>query len=220
MSPQKSNLKFAVLATDVALFSLQEGKLKVLLIKAKSKKFLGMPTLPGGLVGPKEKIEKAAERFIKRYTDPKGVYFEQLYTFGDPQRDPGGRVVSVAYLGLVPSAKIADISAESSWVSARMVPSLAYDHNAIVEAALERLRGKLSYTNIIQALFPEEFSLTELQEGYENILGRKLDKRNFRKRILSLGIVKKTEKQRKGEPNRPARIFRFVDNKIKVIEVL
>lgn len=220
MGGQKSNLKFAVLAVDVALFSLDGENLKILLIKAKSKKFFGMPALPGGLVGPKEKIERAAERFVRKYTDPKSVYFEQLYTFGDPNRDPGGRVVSVAYLGLVPSAKIAGVSTEIKWVLLRTIPSLAYDHNAIVEAALERLKGKLSYTNIIQALFPTEFTLTQLQVGYENILGRKLDKRNFRKKILSLGVVKRTERVRKGEPNRPARLFKFADKKIKVIEVL
>jgi len=214
MSPQKSNLKFAVLATDVALFSLQEGKLKVLLIKAKSKKFLGMPTLPGGLVGPKEKIESAAERFIKRYTDPKGVYFEQLYTFGQNlERDTRIRTISIVYFGLISVEKI-DFQKGNKfqWFSVYKLPSLAFDHQQIIDYAVQRLREKIWRSSFAFQLLPAEFTLTELQKAYEVILGEPLDKRNFRKRLLDLAILKDLKKKKRGGVHRPAAIYTFKNN--------
>jgi len=191
------------------------------LTKAKSESFRGMPVLPGGLVGFTEEAEKAIRRILKGVLASGDFYCEQLYAFDDPKRDPLGRVVSIGYLGLIPWSKAkVSLKENSAWHSVKALPRLAYDHNKIVETAVKRLVGKLAYTNIVFGLMPEEFTLTELQAIYEAILGRGLDKRNFRKKIKALGILKKLAKKRKGEANRPAQLYGFKDRELKVVDIL
>jgi 8-oxo-dGTP diphosphatase len=217
----KDNLKFAILSTDIAVFTVDETSIKVLLTTATSDAFKGMPALPGGLVGPEEKIEDAVKRILKKVLPVKSAYLEQLYTFGDPDRDPIGRVVSATYLVLIPwnTAKLVDRQG-ASWRDVRSVPKLAYDHNEIVKTAVKRLVGKLAYTNIIFSLMPQEFTLTDLQKAYELILDRKLDKRNFRKKIGFLGLLDKLPKRKEGEANRPARLYSFSEKKLRELEIL
>jgi 8-oxo-dGTP diphosphatase len=206
--------KHAVIATDVVIFTVQDDELKVLLIKMKKHPFTGMWAVPGGLVKGAENIDDAASRILQAETGVKDVYLEQLYTFGRVDRDPFGRVVSVAYFALIPSEglelKTLKEYAGVDWFSAGKLPALAYDHSEIIRTAVERLKSKLSYTNIIYGLLPEEFTMSEMQKQYEVILGQELDKRNFRKKVESLKLVKKVNRKKLTGPNRPAELYRFV----------
>jgi 8-oxo-dGTP diphosphatase len=142
------------------------------------------------------------------------VFLEQLYTFGAPNRDPRGRVITVAYYALVPGERLllsaATDATEASWFSVSDLPPLAFDHADIVQTAIERLKSKLEYSNIAYALLPKSFRLSDLQRIYEIILGRELDKRNFRKRIASLGLVEATGKMDASGAHRPAQLYRFI----------
>jgi 8-oxo-dGTP diphosphatase len=153
------------------------------------------------------------------------VYLEQLYTFGSPHRDPQGRVVSVAYVALIAhggrfqDAPASEKYAHVAWRRVAGLPSLAYDHRAVVRTALARLRAKLEYTNLVYTLLPATFTLGELQEMYEAILGRRLDRRNFRKKLLSLGLLRRAPGARRG-PHRPAALYAFRRRRPMVIEIL
>lgn len=210
---QLKKYEHAMVAVDVAIFTIADGELQVLLIGMKKEPFQGCFAVPGGLVHGDESLDDAAERHLREKTNMKDVYLEQLASFGEPKRDPFGRVVSVAYFALLPNDKSALKTtgeyAEVGWFPVRKLPKLAYDHKKIIETALARLQGKLEYTDIAYSLLPKEFTLTELQEVHEVILGEKIDKRNFRKKILAAGTLKKTGKSRAGTPSRPAELYRF-----------
>ncbi|NTW21925.1 NUDIX hydrolase [Candidatus Falkowbacteria bacterium] len=216
--------QFAVIATDITIFTVEDGALKVLLIKMNKSPFEDCWAAPGGLIQIDESVDQAAKRILAEKTGLKQVYLEQLYTFGEVKRDPFGRVVSVAYFALISSdgLKLAtsDEHREISWFSVNELPKLAYDHKAMIRSAIERLRGKLEYTNIVYSLLPDAFTLSELQSAYETILGRTLDKRNFRKKVLSLGMIRKTGKLDLGKKNRPAELYSFIEKKLKNIEIL
>jgi 8-oxo-dGTP diphosphatase len=171
-----------------------------------------MWAIPGGFVGIDESLEEAALRELEEETGVQDVYLEQLYTFGDPGRDPRGRVITVAYFVLVPAPAIdpraGDDAVEARWWSMHDLPPLAFDHARILAYALQRLRYKLEYTAVGFELLPEPFTLSELQAAYEVILGEALDKRNFRRKILSAGIIEETGRYRTGE-GRPAKLYRF-----------
>jgi 8-oxo-dGTP diphosphatase len=212
---------FAVLATDIAVLTCYGAELKVLLTKAHSKNFKGEPVLPGGLVEFSERTDEAAKRILGDVLKSTVFYTEQLYTFDDPDRDPAGRVVSVAYIMLIPwKDAVRVIKSGASWHSVKDLPRLAYDHNEIIKLAVKRLVGKITYTNIIFNLMPEEFTLTELQDNYEIILGRKLDKRNFRKKLNSLNLLRKLPRRKEGEANRPAHLFSFRQKSIRELAIL
>lgn len=215
---------FAVIATDVVIFTVQEGQMKVLLIQMKKAPFTGQWAAPGGLVKPNESVDKAAERQLVAKTGVRNVYLEQLYTFGKVKRDPFGRVVSVAYFALIPYGglrlKTTKEYEDVTWFPIKKLPKLAYDHAEIIRYAVERLKSKLEYTNIVYSLLPKEFALSELQGLYEIILGKKFDKRNFRKKILSLPLLKKLGKKRGGDANRPAELYSFTRRKPLRIRVL
>ncbi len=224
MAKVKKKFKFVVVAVDVVIFTVHQGKLKVLLIRMKKKPFSGFWALPGGLIGVDEDLDKAARRHLHEKTGIKDIYLEQLYSFGRVDRDPFGRVVSVAYFALVPKDKYnLRTSAEYSdidWFAVDDLPPLAYDHSEIVQKAIKRLQAKLTYTNIVYSLMPSQFTLSELQQVYEIILKKKLDKRNFRKKILSLKLVKPTGRQKRGEAHRPADLYTFTKKKPQFISIL
>lgn len=207
----------AMVAVDVAIFTIAEGELKVLLIGMKKAPFERYFALPGGLVRGDESLDAAAARHLSEKTRMKDVYLEQFAAFGDPDRDPFGRVVSVAYFALIPNgAAQFETTKEYSgigWCPMRKLPKLAYDHKEMLSSALLRLREKIGHTSIAKDLLPKEFTLTELQEVHEIVLGEKIDKRNFRKKILALGTLKKTGKSRSGGASRPAELYRFVSMK-------
>jgi 8-oxo-dGTP diphosphatase len=197
---------------DIVIFTLREGSLQVLLVKRGVPPFEGQYAVPGGFIRGDESLEEAALRELYEETGVRNVFLEQLYTFGDPKRDPRGRVITVAYYALIASDKLSLVAgadaADAQWFPASSVPPLAFDHRSILDYALERLRNKLEYTTVGFQLLREKFTLGELQAVYEAILGRPLDKRNFRRKLALLGILKPLrEWQRTGR--RPARLFRF-----------
>lgn len=216
----KDSIAFAILATDIVVLTVDKNDIKVLLTTAKSKNFKGMLTLPGGLVGHTEKTEEAVKRILKNVMLRTDFYNEQLYTFDDPKRDPDGRVVTVAYMMLIPGDIAKRLVKENaSWHSVKTLPKLAYDHNEIVKTAVKRLAGKLTYTNIIYALMPLEFTLSALQKTYETVMDITLDKRNFIKKIKSLNLIKKTAHKVEGSAHRPAALYAFEERKYKRVDL-
>ena len=197
---------------DVVIFSLVADDLKVLLIKRQVRPYDGMWAIPGSFVGIHESLEAAADRALAEETGVHDVYSEQLFTFGDPKRDPRTRVITVAYFALVPFESVNQISertSETQWFSVFDVPQLAFDHEEILDYAITRLRYKLEYTSVGFQLLPDVFTLTELQKAYEIILGENLDKRNFRRKILSADVLEETGEKRKEGEGRPAMLYRY-----------
>ena len=201
-------------AVDAVLFTIKEDQLNVLLIKISKGSYKDKWAVPGGLVQLDETLDAAAKRALFQKTNIGDIHLEQLYSFGDLKRDTRGRVISVAYFALIGNPrnyklKTAPYYSEIAWWQVRKLPAMAFDHRQIVKYALERLKAKIEHTNIAYSLLPKGFTLTELQRTYEIILGRRIDKRNFRKKIIALGLVKKTGKKQKGKPHRPAQLYRF-----------
>jgi len=200
------------ITVDIVIFSVRNGSLQVLLVKRGVPPFEGQHAIPGGFIREDESPEEAAQRELYEETGVRNVFLEQLYTFGDPKRDPRGRVVTITYYALIASDKLSVVAgadaADASWFPVAGLPPLAFDHRKILDYALERLRNKLEYTTVGFELLPEKFTLSELQSVYQAILGRQLDKRNFRRKVALLGILKPLrEWQRTGR--KPARLFRF-----------
>jgi 8-oxo-dGTP diphosphatase len=205
------------LTVDCIIFGLDEtGRLKVLLIQRAKNPFKDHWALPGGFVDMDEDLEAAALRELKEETGVENVFIEQLFTFGTPSRDPRGRVVSVAYFALVNLAEHqlgADTDAQDvRWYALDELPDLAFDHAVILETAISRLRGKVRYQPIGFELLPDSFTLTQLQTLYETILGKDLNKRNFRTKILKMGILAE-DKMLRGVAHRPAQMYRFDQQK-------
>lgn len=207
---------------DVVTMTVRDQHLHVLLIRRGIAPYEGAWAIPGGFVRMDEDLDTAARRELEEETSVTAAPFlEQLFTFGAVQRDPRTRVISIAYYALLPAPEsglpgattdqptAGTDAAEAKWWPVDSLPPLAFDHAEILEIALSRLRAKLGYTSVAYALLPEEFTLTDLQTTYETILGRELDKRNFRKKMLTIGILEATDKQRRLGAHRPAQLFRF-----------
>jgi ADP-ribose pyrophosphatase YjhB (NUDIX family) len=201
------------LTVDCVVFGLDVSDLKVLLIQRKLEPFQHAWALPGGFVRVDETLDEAAQRELREEAGVTDVYLEQLYTFGDLDRDPRERIVTVAYYAL---AKLGDHRIRAAtdamgvgWFALDDLPKLAFDHVAIVTRAHERLRGKVRYAPIGFELLPPRFSLTQLQRLYEIVLGQQLDKRNFRKKILAMDLLVPTEEVEQGVRHRAARLYRF-----------
>lgn len=201
------------LTADCVVFGLDESDLKVLLIQRALEPFKGRWALPGGFVRMNESLEQASLRELREETGLGDVYLEQLYTFGQIDRDPRGRTVSVAYYALVAlggkSIAAATDASNVAWFAVRELPSLSFDHDQILEAAVQRLQGKVRYQPIGFELLPEKFTLSQLQHLYETILERTLDKRNFRKKILGMDVLKETDEIETDVAHRAARLYRF-----------
>lgn len=202
------------LTVDCVIFGLDESqKLKVLLIQRANEPFKDQWALPGGFVDMNESLESAALRELEEETSVKDVFIEQLYTFGQPKRDPRGRVVSVAYYALVnleahPVAPASD-ARKVDWFEMDHIPNLAFDHDEVLSIAIARLRAKVRYQPIGFELLPEQFTLSQLQKLYQTILGvKELNKRNFRTKILKMGVLIEVGKQ-EGVAHRPAKLYRF-----------
>jgi len=197
--------------TDIVIFTIRGQQLELLLIRRADEPFKGCWALPGGFIEIDEDLEHCALRELEEETGVTGVYLEQLYTFGAPGRDPRERVISVAWYALVPpdrmNIRAASDAREVAWFEVRQLPLLAFDHQDIVALAHQRLSAKLNYSTIALQFMPEKFTLSELQQVYESILGTGLDKRNFRKRVTALGCVKETGEYRRNGNHRPARLF-------------
>jgi 8-oxo-dGTP diphosphatase len=204
-----------IVTVDVVIFSLDlaSDDLQVLLVKRTRAPHAGMWALPGGFVQMDESLEDAAARQLQAKAGVTDVYMEQLFTFGEPERDPRTRVITVAYFALVP-LRVPVVPAgpeqgEVAWHSVYGLPALAFDHAEIVAYALQRLRYKLEYTTVGFELLPDEFTLSALQRAYEIVLGEGLDKRNFRRKLLSADIVEQTDRRTREGEGRPAQLYRY-----------
>jgi len=214
--------RFAVLATDVVLFSIRDEVLNVLLIPInRPPYFTNAFGFPGGLILPDQTAEGSAASQLKDKVgiNPEKIYFDQLRTFSEPDRDPRNRVVSVAFLGLVHNIVLSDPE-KALWKPYSKLPPLAYDHGEMKGVALKKLRDLVVSTNAIKFLLPYSFTLTELQQAYEIVLGSELDKRNFRKKVKALDFVTETGKLQKNAAHRPAKLYKFSSRKIASIELL
>ena len=199
--------------TDIVVFTLQDGALKVLLVRRGNEPFKGDWALPGGFVRPDESLLNCAWRELEEETGISGHFLEQLYTFGEVYRDPRERVISVAYYALIPSDKtVLKASADAdaaAWFRVDRLPDLAFDHLKILQTGQSRLAAKLDYSTIAFQFMPAVFTLSDLQAVYETIRGEKLDKRNFRKSILALKKLGATGKYRREGAHRPAMLYRI-----------
>ena len=212
----------AALTVDCVIFGLDEDELKVLLIERGCEPFEGRWAIPGGFVVPGESVDAAAKRELMEETGVANVFLEQLYTFGAPDRDPREHVVSVAYYALVnigeQNLHASTDARSAAWFSVHDAPDLAFDHNEILDMAIARLKGKVRYQPIGFELMPKKFSLTQLQKMYEQILERPLDKRNFRKKVLGMGILKDLDEIEKDVAHRAARLYSFDERAYRKLE--
>lgn len=212
----------AALTVDCVVFGLDEDGLQVLLVQRELPPFRGRWALPGGFVRVDETLEEAARRELEEETGLSKVFLEQLFTFGALGRDPRERVVSVAWFALVKLSdhrvRAATDARAAAWFRLADKPELAFDHDAILQVALERLKGKVRYRPIGFELLPPRFTLTQLQRLYEVVLERPLDKRNFRKKILAMGLLEDTGETEQNVAHRAARLYRFDKRKYLQLE--
>ncbi len=202
-----------LVAVDCVIFGFDAGGLQVLLIRRGVAPMKGMWALPGGFVLPRESVDEGARRELLEETGVDRVFMEQVGTFGDVERDPRGRVVSVAYAALVRledhAVRGATDAAHAAWFDVEDPPMLAFDHAAILAAAREHLAMKARRRPIGFDLLPLRFTLSQLQGVYECVHGREIDKRNFRKKVLALGVLEELEAWQEDVPHRAARLYRF-----------
>jgi len=209
--------------TDIVIFSIIDDDLKVLLIKRGVEPFKDQWALPGGFVRMGEALEDSARRELSEETGLENVYLEQLYTFGDVKRDPRGRVITIAYMALVDGKNIklkaSTDAKEVKWFSVKNLPKLAFDHEKILSYSLKRLRWKFEYTCVGFSLLPKKFTISSLQKIYEIVHNKEFDKRNFRKKLFSLGILKE-EGMEEDVGYRPAKLYSLKCSPDKVVEII
>lgn len=204
-------------AVDAVMFSIQHETLHVLMIQIQSGFYDGAWALPGGLVRMDETLEWAVKRILFEKTQVRDVYLEQLYAFGDLDRDPRSRTISIAYYALIDdpnkyAIRQGEYYNDIQWFPVNALPEeIAFDHRDIIQTAHDRLKERIMNSNITASLLPDFFTFSRLQRVYEAILGEKLDKRNFRKRMLAMDLVQKTNKREEGMPHRPAWLYEFKD---------
>ncbi len=191
---------------DLAAFSIRDNALCVLLIKRNTAPFKGKWTLPGGFVHDSEPLELSAARVLNDKANISDVYTEQLYTFGSPRRDPRDRVISIAYFAILNPAY--EYVGPGKWYDIEELPKLGFDHNDIVQMAVNRLRAKLNYSELALEFMPEEFTLGNLQNAWECIVATPVDKRNFRKTMLKRDMLVETGKKSTGGAHPPAKLYK------------
>jgi 8-oxo-dGTP diphosphatase len=210
---KQDRAKDVQVAVDLVIFTVRDDGLQVVLVQRGVAPFAGRWALPGGFIHEGESLESAARRELAEETGVRDVYLEQLYTFGDPERDARGRVITVAYFALIAADRqrlaAGTDAAAARWWPAGTPPPLAFDHREILDYAIERLRNKLEYTTVGFQVLPKKFTLTQLQRVYEAILGRALDKRNFRRKMELLDILTPLDEWATDGPSRPAQLFTF-----------
>ena len=207
----------SIFSIDCVIFGFDEGELKILLIERNVEPFKDWWALPGYLVEQEESLDNAAERILYELTGLKGIYMDQFYTFGDVNRHPQGRVITVGYYAMIrlsgnkdlKPVPITNYAKRAVWTPLADLRKLAFDHDKIFGRAFEKIKNRISYQPIAFELLPEKFTLTQLQHLYEVILSKKLDKRNFRKKMLNYGILKELDEKQKGVSYRAAKLYKF-----------
>ncbi|MBS3122700.1 NUDIX hydrolase [Candidatus Woesearchaeota archaeon] len=211
------------IAVDAVVFTILHNQLKLLLIKRKNEPFKGKFALPGGFVERDENLEDAAKRELEEETGVKNIFLKKMHAFGDVGRDPRGRVISIPFLALIDAEELklhaTDDAELAKWGSVDSLPKheLAFDHKEIIKEALGLLRFELKETNIAFEIMPKRFTLTELQRAYEIILDKQLDKRNFRKQIFELSLLKEHSETKMEGAHRPAKLFSFKEKQYKML---
>lgn len=204
----------------VALFTVEAGVTKVLLIKRKNEPFFGDWVLTGGALYNNEDLESGAYRELKEKTGIENVDIKQFKAFGRVDRSPVMRMVAVGFIGIIDSKRVNILretknTSNADWFAIDKIPPLGYDHDEILQDAIKELQKQIVKSNILKSLFPEYVTIPELQKTYEAILNKKFDRRNFRKKMLSLKLIEDTNKSDKFEGNKPAKIYKFAD---KIVE--
>ncbi len=197
-----------------AIFTVEQGNTKVLLVKRKNEPFMGDWILTGGALYNNEDLYEGAKREIKEKTGIENIEIQQFGVFGRVDRSPVMRMVAIAYIGVIDSKRVAVLretlrTSNADWFAINKVPPLGFDHNEILIEALKELQKQITRSTILKSLFPDSFSLPELQKVYEAILEKKLDRRNFRKKMLSLNLIEDTGDTAKFEGKKPAKQYRF-----------
>jgi 8-oxo-dGTP diphosphatase len=204
----------SVFSTDCVIFGFEAGELKVLLIERNEDPYQGWYALPGNIVGQDESVDAAAGRILYELTGLRDIQMRQFHTFGDVNRHPQGRVVTIGYFALIrigtkELTPLTPYARRAFWHPVNDLPTLAFDHTEIFKRAYKKIRTKLNYEPIAFELLPEKFTLTQLQTLYEAVLSKKLDKRNFRKKMLSYGFLKELSEKQKGVSYRAAKLYKF-----------
>lgn len=207
-----------------SIFTVEKGITKVLLIKRKNEPFKDMWALVGGALYNNEELENGLNREIEEKTGIKNINLSLSNVFGDINRSPVMRMVAISYIGLIDNEKVKILketnkTSNCDWVPIDKIPDLAYDHNKILEKSIDSLREKIINTDILKSLFPNGFTIPEIQKTYELILNQKFDRRNFRRKLLSLNLIEDTNKEIKFEGKKPAKLYKFKDN-IQIKNVL
>ncbi|HLZ89790.1 MAG TPA: NUDIX domain-containing protein [Puia sp.] len=201
------------LAVDLVVFGYSSNELSVLLLNRKEEPFKGGWTLPGAFLQMDERFPDTCSRILRTKLGMDKLYLEQLYSFDDPERDPRGRAISIAYYALVNPAKLkiaaGTMANDVQWINCRKLPALGFDHRQIFKTALQRLKGKILYFPVGFQLLDEQFTMTELHELYECILDIPLDRRNFRRKILASEYILPTGTKREGLQNRHPELYVF-----------
>jgi len=205
----------SVFSIDCVIFGFESGELKILLIERNEEPFKDWLALPGYIVEQDESIDDAAERILYELTGLRDLHMEQFHTFGEVNRHPQGRVITVAYYALIringqkELRPVTQFARKAFWHPVSELPKLAFDHSEIFKTGFNKIRRRLNYQPIAFELLPEKFTLTQLQSLYEAILNKKLDKRNFRKKMLSYGFLKELDEKQKGVSYRAAKLYKF-----------
>ena len=205
-----NEIKTHEITVDTVILTIKNGNLKVLLVKRDNVPFKGKWAIPGGYVRMSEDLDAAAMRVLKEKTNVDNIYLEQLYTFGDPLRHPVSRVITCAYFALIRAEDVNVVTTDNvSWHDVNDLPALAFDHKEIIQYSLKRTRERLEMCPVAYQLLNEKFTLTEMQKAYELIMGKTLDKRNFRKKVIQTEGLRELEEFSKSTSKRPARLYTF-----------
>lgn len=205
----------SAVSIDCVLFGFDGVDLKILLIERNEEPFKDWWALPGNLVEADESVDESASRILHELTGLSNIYMEQYFTFGDVNRHPQGRVITVAYYAMIRLGgdkalkPLSNYAKRAQWINVKELPKLGFDHKKIYEKGLEKVKRRIKYLPLAFELLPEKFTLTQVQNVYETILGKKLDKRNFRKKILSYKVLKELDEKQKGVSFRAATLYRF-----------
>ena len=214
---KNNNENNIILENIISIFTIEKGTLKVLLQRKTKEPYKGYWKLPGDILNNTMTIEQNIDEILDKTIGTSNIYKEQGYTFSNIDRYPNERILATTYVALTDS-KLVDIKKEDSeienteWFDINALPKIAFDHKEIMDSAREVLKTKLTNTTILKKLFPSDFTLPELQNTFESIMNIKLDRRNFRKKFITLGIIEETGYNNIGGSGRPAKLYRFKEN--------